>query len=394
FPPYPGVGGRRWAKFAKYLAEDGYEVHVISAENPFDEKSLFSKDTINPRIHNFILPAEYPAVLVKPVKRVLDKILYRFYLNILKLATKGNYHDRGVLWKKSLNKKASEVIEKHGIRNVVVTGAPFSILHHCLDLKLKHPSLNLIGDMRDPWTWGTGYGMGILSFSRKQVEEKMEREVLNGYNSLTVPSTEMQSFLNQKYDVADSKVSLIPHAYDETEIGQLPKSISQKCRLLFYGTLYPEISSEFRKLSEALSKNPSISLEIYSGTERYLDYFSEDVANRVNYHPSREPSLLFQRFADCDYVLVIQPDFAKEFITTKIYEIIYSGTPILLISSPGKLSDFIKANKLGIHIEPENINDDLHKAVSSTISDFRFSSFPIEDFSFRSVTKQLIALFR
>ena len=29
YPPYPGIGGRRWAKFSKYLSRLGFVIHVI-----------------------------------------------------------------------------------------------------------------------------------------------------------------------------------------------------------------------------------------------------------------------------------------------------------------------------------------------------------------------------
>ena len=44
FPPYPGIGGRRWAKFAKYLYRNGYNVNVISSKNKADENSQWKTD--------------------------------------------------------------------------------------------------------------------------------------------------------------------------------------------------------------------------------------------------------------------------------------------------------------------------------------------------------------
>jgi hypothetical protein len=35
FPPFPGIGGRRWAKFSKYLSSYGFNINVIASKNPF-----------------------------------------------------------------------------------------------------------------------------------------------------------------------------------------------------------------------------------------------------------------------------------------------------------------------------------------------------------------------
>jgi len=82
FPPFPGVGGRRWAKFAKFLAMDGYEVYAIGAKNIFTEKSEWTKDVDHPGIHYISLPLMYPKVLIKGVKTITDRIIYRTSLFI------------------------------------------------------------------------------------------------------------------------------------------------------------------------------------------------------------------------------------------------------------------------------------------------------------------------
>src|SRR6185312_8702248 len=50
FPPFPGIGGRRWAKFAKYFAKNGVNCHVINAVNYSKNVSLWNKDVESPNI--------------------------------------------------------------------------------------------------------------------------------------------------------------------------------------------------------------------------------------------------------------------------------------------------------------------------------------------------------
>ena len=62
FPPYPGIGGRRWAKFSKYLTELETEVFVLASENPFSTKSEWTKDIENSNVKR--LPLKYPKALI------------------------------------------------------------------------------------------------------------------------------------------------------------------------------------------------------------------------------------------------------------------------------------------------------------------------------------------
>ena len=65
FPPNPGVGGRRWAKFAKYLVKSGHYVEVINAKLTTDKLSTWSKDAqlLHEKNHVHSLPTSYPEII-------------------------------------------------------------------------------------------------------------------------------------------------------------------------------------------------------------------------------------------------------------------------------------------------------------------------------------------
>ena len=46
FPPSVGIGGRRWAKFANYIAKSGIDIQVLAARNKGLQISDWHKDTI------------------------------------------------------------------------------------------------------------------------------------------------------------------------------------------------------------------------------------------------------------------------------------------------------------------------------------------------------------
>ncbi len=62
-------------------------------------------------------------------------------------------------------KTCKSIIESNGVKNVIVTGAPFRLLY--IAAELKSLGIHLIGDFRDPWTWSDVYGYGSLSDDRR-----------------------------------------------------------------------------------------------------------------------------------------------------------------------------------------------------------------------------------
>jgi hypothetical protein len=107
-----------------------------------------------------------------------------------------------------------------------------------------------------------------------------------------------------------------------------------------------------------------------------------------------EPEKLFQKFQSIDYVLIIQPDNAKDFITTKIYEIIYTNIPFMLISNGGKLADFIQSNNLGYCFSTSTLESDFDSFFNSSNKKNNISTFTIEKYSYNNITLDLISNFK
>lgn len=394
FPPYPGIGGRRWAKFSKYLTQLGYYVHVIYASNDTGDKSLWLEDIIdNKNIKLYPIKSRYPASLIMQPKTIWQKFNYRFSLFIVKLTSKGTPYDRAWFWNKAMLRKSEKIIETHKIKNVIVSSAPFSNSYSALELKIKFPDLNLLVDFRDPWTWGGGYGFSILKPKRITHEAMMEASVIEFSDKIFVPSIEMKNHIILNYPKFINKIILLPHGFDEDEITRMPKKSSKKLRLVLYGTLYSNLDTIFENISLFIKNAQNkISLDIYSSNSTYKNVFEthELIGNSVNYYTPILPKYLFEKFNEYDYVLIIQPDFAKDFITTKIYEIIYSGTPILLVSNEGELSKFISKNELGLCFTPDNFSEKVNSVFEYPTSAFKIKQFKIDDCSFKFITSGLM----
>jgi glycosyltransferase involved in cell wall biosynthesis len=393
FPPYPGIGGRRWAKFSKYLSRLGYTVHVIHAKNPFKEQSLWTEDIENEKnIKRYELNSLYPKVLLTQPKSILQKLNYKISLLIVRFLSKGTLYDRGIFWKKPILSLAAKLIEKYKIKNVIVSCAPFSTAYHTLTLKKKFKELNLIVDFRDPWTWGSVYGFANIAAKRLKHEKMMENAVVEKADKITVPVEIMKQQLLFDYEKKSNKIALLPHAYDEEEVVAKAQTSDDMITIIFYGNLYSGIKDYLVAISNSIKKiKNKIRLEIYSDTDRYSEIFEENnlLNTSVFFYKNLSTKQLFQKIKFSHFVLLVHPDRGIDNISTKFYEIINSRTPILYVSKPGNTSEFIVTKKLGYFFEKHQIENNFEQIVFGNVPYEYNKNYNVSEFSFTSVTQLL-----
>ncbi len=396
FPPYPGIGGRRWAKFAKYLSRKGYTIHVIHAKNPRkNEESLWIDDIRNiPNIIRYELNSFYPEILTTTPTSLLEKIKYKIALFSINQITKGTPYDKGVFLKNSLLKTASKLIKEFNIKNVITSCAPFSSAYFSIELKSIYPHIKLMIDLRDPWTWGSGYGFSIISNKRIAFEKKLEKKVLEIADSIFVPTEIMKIDLQKTYISEANKINVLPHGFDKDEILNCTKNInSHKTKIIFYGSLYNGIEKYMSILSNEFTKlKNELELHIYSDSLIYSDIFKNKglLNENVFYHKPLPTIELFKKIQDASFVLLIHPDYGIHNISTKFYEIIYSKTPILYIGKKGLTSDFVTKNKIGYSFDENEITENFSKIILKNYPYTYNLNFNLEEYSFETLCNNLI----
>ncbi len=394
FPPYYGIGGRRWARHAEYLAKSGYTVHVICAKNPFDKISLWQKNIEgNKSIIVHTLPSRFPKSLLNYRSGLLNKIIYKFWITILPFFTKSNFLDRSVFWKSVMLRKANELIKTNEIKKVIVTGGPFSVLYYATLLKKTFPDLFLMSDWRDPWTWAPNWGYSNLAPERMKEENRMELITLKDSDVITVPTDSMKMSIVKMYPEFANKIQIVPHFFDMDEIPVKQKSQSNKLRLVYYGTTYIQTGHFFEELVKSLKAfSDDVTLDIYSDNPNCKPIFDKHKVTNVNYFQILPAHLLFSKFENYDMVLLVHPDYGKDNISTKFYEIIYSRTPVFLISEAGIASDFLISNKLGYHARKGEIHSVLNQLISFKNNIPYNKSYDVSGFSLPAITSQIIKL--
>lgn len=394
YPPSTGIGGRRWSKFAKYLNKSGSDIYLLTLKPDREAVNRLNEyDSIKSVSH---LKNVYPKVLGTQPNSVFEKVKYKIALLFVQVFSKGNYYDRSVFFKNQFLNEATNLIEKHNIEKVIITGAPFRMLYYGVLLKKKH-NIRLLSDIRDPWTWGAGYGMKLLSKRRKEKELFYEKQVLIDSDVVTVPVAPMLGHLQNVYSKQASKIKLLSHAYDldDFEIGNATRKLGDSYRLVYGGTTYRNLEEEYDALYELCksSDNVDFNIQIHTNKFQYLNNDKKgEIKSKLEISPYITPSEINTKIKNADAYLLIFPDEVKDFITTKFYEIIYCQTPIIFVGAKGVVSEFIVENGLGVHISPCNLKEELNEILSGHKSISFNKNFSVEDYSFEKVTDILVSL--
>lgn len=362
FPPAPGVGGRRWAKSAKYFSRQGHHVEVLTAQNQSKTGSAWCDDVSGIKQHTFA--NTYPKILGAKPKTLVDKLAYRTALFKMKLRSSGTPYDRALCDKKSYLHALKRLLEKGGFDLVIATGPPFRLLSYTTQLIPKYPNICFVADFRDPWTWGETYGYLNLSRKRLNFEKQNEGKVVDKFDLIISPWSEIVEHLQKDYSDSENKITVLPHGYDPDDLPKAVNPSKPKSNLIHFvygGTLYPDTLPHIEEMIDCVKQNSA---------KFKLDIYSHDRINAVSngaglsFHDPLKSQQFFEVLAKADKLVLLIPEKAKDGVPTKLYEYAALYKPILALGRQGKLSDFITEHKLGIFkAKGEDMNDFLNREV-------------------------------
>ncbi|NQV53701.1 MAG: glycosyltransferase [Flavobacteriales bacterium] len=385
FPPKAGVGGRRWAKFAKWFRKKGHDVVVLTSLSK-QGGSPWSSD-IEDFKENIISVEQplLPSIISSIPKTFLQKVKYHIALFLMMKMENGNYYDASVGWSKFLRPHLKE-LRSSGYTHVVASGGPFHYLLAISEI-CKELNLRFVSDFRDPWTNNkTSFGYSELSAKRLIVEQQKEAVVIGNSDaviSVAQPMTDyFQSFGNEK------KFHTIINGYDSDEVSSLVSGTSMKLRLVFVGTLYNKALQHVHAFRDALDLIENIEqFEIHfygEMTEQARSTLESSSAVRI--HGTVPVSKARDAIAMADLCMLFLTDDLTYSFSTKFCEYVAASKPILVISQAGITGDYVEEHRIGCHSLPDaqaisrSLND-IHserKQVGAGYDKFDSSEFNLE----------------
>ncbi len=377
FPPAGGVPVQRPLSFAKYLPENGYDVHVLTTRNgaaPVMDPSLLRHVPSSVRVHRsftaeppFFLrqlvskfaPAQTSAAANKRVEGARPGLKSRLVAEARKLLAP----DPEVAWVPFATRMASRIIRRHRIGTVLLTAPPFSIFMTGNRLKRRFPHLRIVADFRDEWL---NFYLKTFDFGSSGIRDRaaaIERETVESASLVLSVTPAIIKEIRDRYpDQPENKFVYLPNGYDPDAFAAFTPRHHGSNRIIvtFVGTVYK--ASSPRYFLDAVDALPP---EIRDRFEtRFIGRIADD-EKAFLHHRKSDVKILgflpqaegFERMQETDYLLVTMTDASS--LTGKIFEYLATGKPILAFARVGgEIDKILTQTNGGWCVDP----DDRHGA--------------------------------
>lgn len=374
FPPVGGAGVQRPVKFVKYLQQFGWDVTVLTVENPsvpvFDE-SLFEdipEQTVIQKARTLEPGYQYKARLARPegvarsdVSRKRRGSLQRGIKGVLRgIAGAVLQPDPQILWFPAAGKKALELLRATPHDIIFATAPPYSSLLLGSWLKRK-TGLPLILDYRDEWDLSSAYRENSKRDAASLfVQRRMQRSILRSADGLvatTRASTEALVERTREYG-AELPGICIYNGFDDADMacvrsaGVTTLRRGSRLRIVYTGTLWNLTSVEplVRAIKMLSEQDPGLAAKlelVFVGRKishqlSLLEQLS-DTGCRLelrDYCNHRE-SLFLMESADVLCLLLSGVEGAERVVPAKLFEYLAMRREILAIIPKGETADIV-----------------------------------------------------
>jgi len=402
FPPMGGIGTRRWVKFSKYLAKLGHEVHILTVDYKFIDKTTWIHDVDSRvKVHKFRskyplwLLAESSSPLIKQFKRYANFFLKRtlFYID------NAQYDATEIL------SSAKKIIDKYSIENVIATGHPVSINYISTYLKIDNPDINLIQDYRDNWNdlkvYQYGNREGLSFFRQKEKSAYREFFTLFYADNVINVSDDLTQKLQKKNKSLGDKFLTLTNGYDIDDFKDIKKS-NDTFSIIYAGSLFNERIEAIYLLLDAIIAlddeyiSENLKIIIYSNydvnrlSKRYKQFINKNIFFK-EFIPPREVLIEMAKYPFC---LSINSKFSSYAFGTKIFDYMALDKRIVHISNGGALYNLLEEKgQFVTNYDIENVQSSLVKMKESYLSKDSKSKENYVEFSLNELTLELEKIF-
>ncbi len=362
WPPSGGSGVQRWLFFSKYLSEFGIEPHILTV-NPQLASYKFLDNSLEVHGKNINVyhtetsePFDfYSKIIGKPKAEAvpqgfsgesnpgLIKKIARF--------VRGNFFipDARKGWVPFAFEKAAELITSNKIDTIITTGPPHST--HLTGLRLKRKfNVKWIADFRDPWTDVYYNNMLYRTSIAKNIDVRLENEVLQNADLILTIGPGMVKILKEKLNKNGAASSgdkfhyilngFDPDAFENIEV----KKDSSRFTICHLGVLsnnqpingFTEAMAKIAKEEPGLLESIRLKL-IGKVSPNLIDDLRKQVPQleiqNIDYLPHQNAMAEIVN-SDLLFNSLAETKDAHYLISGKLMEYLATGNPILCLGDP------------------------------------------------------------
>jgi glycosyltransferase involved in cell wall biosynthesis len=348
YPPLGDVGGLRALGFSKYLSHFGWKPYVLTVANPdksycsiADNKAPYGIDVF--RSYSIINLTRVIGKLNGFLALILKKFRKESRTNIF--ADLLCLPDIFIGWIPLTYLKALKIIRKHDIDEIYVSCMPFSssIIALLLKRKTQKP---IILDLRDPIT-----GHGTDTFSgrfHESVNKSIEKYTLKYFDRVLFVTKETRENYLKTYPWLNTKSNCIYNGFFGEYLPKRSISLYDKFTITYVGNYYAE-TDDSDLIFEAL-RNIVLENSISFGNIRFLYIGAQcgwirrtaekfelcDIVESLE-QVSREESIEVLFKSPVIYIRIL-----RDMISTKLFEGLATGRPLLAATSNEEVKEMIK----------------------------------------------------
>jgi glycosyltransferase involved in cell wall biosynthesis len=353
YPPINTGGTARPMKMAKYLPEFGHDVTVLT--HTYNSTNLETPGII--RVKDPSYNKDRNSFL-----RLLQWLGLRLFTEALNIM--GIYHSIYTPWKRKALKLSDRIIEKVRPDIIIATYPPVETLEIGLYLSKRY-NIPLISDFRD--------GLIFEPIETKRMKqyrcireryETIERETGDQSVAITTIADPISEYYAKSYPV---KYTLtLSNGFDPDDFTHLPGEVEldeHSFNIVFTGRFnlsdkYNRVDFFFDAVRTAIKEKETLKarLKIHLVGEYRREELLElqDLIDAgiiiVHGFVEKSKALAFQRAADA--LLIITPPDRRSATSTKIFEYLYAGKPVLALTYKTVLEDIINETKSGWLVHP------------------------------------------
>jgi glycosyltransferase involved in cell wall biosynthesis len=351
FPPDARPGTHRVIRFAKYLTQLGWNIHVLTLRT---EAALY-KQMRDVSLLNKI-PSSVKVHTTNALRLGWPFSGFNSYL----------VPDKEAGWIPFACSKGLKIIRDHDITILYSTAPPWTTHVTCWWLK-KKTGVKWVADIRDPWTRRPWMPARDRRGIRYSLLKKIERMVVNSADRVILNTSHLhKDFCAYYRNVDPEKFLTIPNGIDVDDFCGLDgeKSSADRFVVTHGGSLYrkrdprPFLQAVSELVRDKAIAESDLLVRFLGSVDSKFDMHGwvreHNLESMVRIEAAVAHDQYLKELSSSDVLLLIQPDTDLQ-VPSKLFEYMAVGKPVLALAHSGATADIVEEYGNGMVVRPYDV---------------------------------------